>query len=53
MMDTAEHPEMCKCGKNPAQPEHMCPYQAEFSEEPDETYCTCCDACMYECAMDI
>lgn len=44
--------EMCKCGKNPAQPDHPCPYQQEINDE-NRDVCVCCNDCMHECAMDI
>ena len=43
---------MCKCGKNPAEEPHTCPYAEEIGGD-SETLCTCCEDCRYECAMDI
>jgi hypothetical protein len=44
-------PAMCKCGKNPAEPPHICPYQYEINDS--EATCDCCAECASECAMDI
>lgn len=48
----SDKPDMCSCGKNPAQEEHPCPYREELCGEGGE-YCSCCDECRYQCAMDI
>jgi hypothetical protein len=37
----------CKCGRHMKQPEHTCPY--EEGRAPEFT-CTCCRACVRECA---
>lgn len=44
---------MCKCGKNEAAEPHRCPYQQDINDNNDPEYCTCCDECRHECAMDI
>lgn len=44
---------MCKCGKNPAAEPHACPYAQDVGGSTDNEYCTCCDDCRRECAMDI
>lgn len=44
---------MCRCGVNPATEPHSCPYADEIGDNDDPEYCTCCDDCMHECAMDI
>jgi hypothetical protein len=31
---------------------HPCPYQEEINDD-SESLCECCEACAYECAMDI
>lgn len=43
----------CSCGVNPATEPHSCPYADEIGDNDDPEYCTCCDDCMHECAMDI
>jgi len=43
---------MCKCGRNPAEEPHTCPYSEEIGGN-SETLCTCCEDCRHECAMDI
>ena len=43
---------MCKCGKNPAEHPHTCPYQTDINDNY-ETLCNCCLECQCECAMDI
>jgi hypothetical protein len=43
---------MCKCGKNPKEPPHQCPFQADVNSDRD-TLCECCDDCQHQCAMDI
>lgn len=35
-----------------AQAPHSCPYASEIHNN-DEEYCTCCDECEHQCAMDI
>jgi hypothetical protein len=32
---------------------HRCPYAAEINDNHDDEFCTCCDDCTHECAMDI
>jgi hypothetical protein len=53
---TSKKPEKCSgshCGgMNLALPVHSCPYQADVNND-DRDYCTCCDTCADECAMDI
>jgi hypothetical protein len=45
---------MCsRCGKNPAQELHSCPYAEEINDEHDPEYCDCCEECTQECAWDI
>lgn len=44
---------MCRCEKNPAAAPHACPYAQEIGDSMDDEYCTCCDDCRHECAMDI
>jgi len=45
--------EMCeRCGVNPANPSHFCPYQAEINGDY-ETECNCCDDCAQECAWEV
>lgn len=43
---------MCKCGVNPAEPLHECPYQADVNNDPD-SLCDCCEVCTQQCADDI
>ena len=45
--------DMCRCGKNPAQNPHSCPYVEEIGDNHGGEYCICCDDCRHECAMDI
>lgn len=40
-----------RCSKNPAEPEHSCPYDQELGSGQDS--CNCCANCEHECAMDI
>ena len=40
-----------KCGKNPAQEPHYCPYDVEINN--DYSLCECCDDCEWECNSDI
>lgn len=42
--------EGCTCDE--CYEEHTCPYKAEINDD-EETMCTCCDYCRYECSMDI
>jgi hypothetical protein len=43
--------EMCEmCEKNPAMPEHTCPYKHEFGSGEE---CNCCDDCRGDCWGDI
>jgi hypothetical protein len=43
----------CDCNEPSDKPEpHTCPYAEEIGGD-SETLCTCCDACTYECAMNI
>lgn len=44
--------EMCKCGVNPAEPDHSCPYAEEIHQDY-ESRCNCCDVCAQNCADDI
>jgi hypothetical protein len=46
--------ELCKHGgcENVAAELHACPYKEEVFDDKT-TLCNCCDACAYECAMDI
>lgn len=46
------HEKMCKCGKNPADSEHTCPFRSDVYND-NETMCSCCSDCRHECAMDI
>jgi hypothetical protein len=42
-------PEMCdKCGVNPAQEHHSCPYNEELYDDY-ETTCNCCEECALHC----
>jgi hypothetical protein len=41
-----------RCG-GPGNPPHSCPFQEEINDNFDKNYCTCCDECTHECAMDI
>lgn len=53
-LNSAEEPKLCgKCGKQPAQGLHRCPYQYDINDNDDPEYCDCCDACQIDCAMDI
>jgi len=46
--------ELCeKCGKNPAQEPHPCPYQEEINDNHDPECCTCCPECEQQCRDDI
>lgn len=40
------------CGKKEAQEPHPCPYAQDIHDD-NETLCTCCEDCEYECAQDI
>lgn len=45
-------PETCdKCGNNPAQGPHRCPYAYEIGDCEDT--CNCCADCEYGCAGDV
>lgn len=44
-------PRICKCGKNPAEPVHNCPYEDDVKNV--EKRCKCCKDCTRECAADI
>lgn len=45
--------EMCnRCGKNPAEAEHTCPFSVEIHDDSKST-CRCCKDCEQECAWDI
>lgn len=48
-------PPMCKCGGREAAPPHACPYATDINDNdnPNPEYCTCCEECRYQCAMDI
>jgi len=39
------------CKRGPAEPPHECPYKVEIGDCRD--LCECCDACAYQCALDI
>lgn len=43
---------LCKCEKNPAEPDHTCPYNEDINND-SETLCNCCKDCAQECAWDI
>ncbi len=43
---------LCKCGKNPEEASHTCPYSEDIHGD-SESMCNCCDSCRHECAMDI
>lgn len=45
--------EMCRCGVNEQSEPHGCPFAEEINGNCDAEYCTCCDDCTHECAMDI
>lgn len=32
---------------------HSCPFAEEIHDDDDPEYCTCCEHCTFECAMDI
>lgn len=38
---------------NPAKSPHSCPYASEINDNDAPDYCTCCDDCRHECAMDV
>lgn len=38
---------------NPASEPHSCPFASEINDNDEPEYCTCCDDCQHECAMDI
>lgn len=40
------------CQFNDAIEPHICPYKQDVYDDED-TLCTCCEDCIYECAMDI
>lgn len=42
-----------RCGANPVEEPHACPYAQDIGGSTDNKYCTCCMACTHECAMDI
>lgn len=44
---------MCdRCGKNPAQEMHPCPFSEEVHGD-SETLCDCCEECEGSCADDV
>jgi len=43
---------MCKCGSNPEEEDHICPY-AEDIHGDRESLCNCCSVCASNCAADI
>ena len=46
-------PNKCpNCKKNPAEPIHACPYNADINND-DSEICKCCSDCCQECANDI
>lgn len=49
--DDTDHAKCCRCGKNPAEPEHSCPYNEELGD--GDLRCDCCESCQTECAWDI
>ena len=57
MSDEKVHLPLCggsHCdGKGVAEAAHSCPYQSEINDDHTEDYCTCCETCEHECAMDI
>jgi len=44
--------EMCGCGRNPIETDHICPYHSYINGD-DETLCNCCSDCERDCAMDV
>ncbi len=42
-----------RCGVNKAMPPQSCPYSYEMRGIADDQYCTCCDGCRKQCAMDV
>jgi hypothetical protein len=49
---THDPAEPCKCGDEPSEPPHVCPFAEEIYGDT-ETLCTCCEKCQHECAMDV
>lgn len=50
MLVSIDEEDGCKCGET-TEP-HTCPLSEELCDD-DETLCTCCSRCTYECYMDI
>ena len=46
-----------KCGKNPAEELHPCPYKSEMNaesmDEDDLDLCDCCVDCRGDCVMSV
>ena len=45
----------CRCGNDGTEP-HCCLYQCEINNadpEDESCWCTCCDYCTEQCALDI
>lgn len=40
---------LCKCGKNPPDSRHSCPYAEEINDNKDPEYCSCCADCRQDC----
>lgn len=40
-----------RCNDHPAQPEHDCTYAMKI--KGGDRLCNCCEACQYECAMNV
>ncbi len=38
-----------RCGRNPAQFPHECPFAAEINENNDPEFCDCCEECIDNC----
>lgn len=43
--------DICTCDKGESD-EHACPYKSEIAGD-EETMCSCCQFCMYQCTRDI
>lgn len=51
MKNEEEKPDSCKCGNEPSEGPHTCPYAMEVNNSDD--LCYCCDDCKYQCGQDI
>lgn len=42
----------CTCSAEDIRP-HSCPFAEEINGNDDPDFCTCCEACEFQCMMDI